>query len=149
MAKYSFRLASLLRLREATRDECRQVLAQVLREDDQLVQRLVDVRTRRAALRADGQSALRPGLLNVERLRDVQRYERSLQTEEAELIEQRTQLAVEIDRRRADSVSADTEVRGLEKLREAGMARHQQEQERADIEQLDEVALRQAVEKLS
>lgn len=149
MAKYSFRLASLLRLREATRDECRQLLAQVLREDDQLAQRLADLRTRRAALLADSQSAVQPGVLNVERLRDAQRYERSLHLEEAELLEQRAKLAIEIDQRRAALVSADTAVRALEKLREAGMLRHQQEQERTDMQQLDEVALRQAVEKLS
>jgi len=149
MAKYTFRLASLLRLREATRDECRQALAQVLRDDDRLVQQLADVRKRRLALRAEGQTAVRPGLLNVERLRDSQRYEQSLHAAETEFLEQRSQLAVEIERRRTALVAADTEVRALEKLREAGLARYQQEQERAEMQQLDEAAQRQAVEKLS
>jgi flagellar FliJ protein len=149
MAKYSFRLASLLRLRESTRDECRQALAEVLGHDDRLVRKIEAVQARRAAQRADGQAARQPGLLNVERLRDAHRYECSLQSEEADLLEQRVQLAGEIDLRRAALVSADAEVRALEKLREAGMARHQQDQERAEIQQLDEVALRQAVEKLS
>ncbi len=149
MAKYSFRLANLLRLRESTRDNCRQLLAQTLRQDDRLVLQLADVRARQVALRADNQLAMQPGLLNVERLRDAQRYERSLQVEEAELLDQRARLAVEIEQRRAALVSADTDVRALEKLREAGMLRYQQEQERADMQRLDEVAQRQAVEKLS
>ena len=146
MAKYSFRLASLLRLREATRDDCRQALAEVLREDDRLAQSLADVQARRAAQIADGQATVRPGLLNVERLRDAQRYQLSLQAEESGLHEQRAQLAGEIDRRRGALVTADTEVRALEKLREAGMERHRQEQERVEGQLLDEVALRMRVE---
>lgn len=149
MAKFSFRLASLLRLREATRDERRQSLAEVLREDDQLADRLVVIRASLAALRDDGQLAARPGLLNVERLRDAQRYELALLAEQQAIAAQRALLADEIERRRLVLVESDTEVRSLEKLREAGLARHQDEQQRDEIYQLDEVAIRQAFEKLS
>ncbi len=40
MAEFRFRLATLLRLRETTRDECRVLLAEACRADEELLDQL-------------------------------------------------------------------------------------------------------------
>ncbi|MBL9122150.1 MAG: hypothetical protein JNG90_00870 [Planctomycetaceae bacterium] len=143
MAGHTFRLASLLRLREARRDDCRLALAAALRADERLESHLAETNLELAQLRTAGQQALQPGVLNLDQLCDQQRDAASARARHSELERQRSALALEIDQLRAALVEADTEVRALEKLREAGEARHAAELERAAALDLDEAALRQ------
>lgn len=147
MAKFSFRLATLLRLREATRDEHRNALANVLRDDALLATRAQQLTAEMSRLRASTGCEVRPGLLNVDRLRDAQRYESQLRAEEQSIAVERAALAEVIEQRRLELVAADTEVRTLEKLREAGLSRHQQEQQLDETKQLDETATLRAAER--
>lgn len=140
MARFQFRLAALLRLREAARDERRAQLAEVFRLAESLAEQL-----RRVAenLREVARSrAVSSGAVDVEKLLAATRYEAVLLVEQAQLERQTTAVAVEIEKRREALVAADRDVRALEKLREAQQTRHRAEQEQKSIKQLDEAALR-------
>jgi flagellar export protein FliJ len=142
MAGFTFRLASLLRVRESLRDEKRLALAQALRADAILENQLHAIQAELALLRADARRAVAGGPLNLDRLLDRQRYELLLRAEETGVQRQRGLLAEEIERRRGALVEADREVRVLEKVRDVQRWRHQQQEQRRELAQLDEIALR-------
>jgi flagellar protein FliJ len=141
MAEFHFRLATLLRLRETVRDECRVQLAESQRADAALEQRLLHVHERQEHLRADCRTAAGPGVVDLGRLREARSYAAALRTEEDSLRQQRAALAIEIQERRDALIEADRDVRMLEKLRENRREQHQQEENRKEARRLDEAAL--------
>lgn len=145
MAKFKFRLATLLRLREAARDERRGELAEAYRVDDVLKQRTDDLHRELDAVRRLCRQAAGPGTVDVDQLLEAQRYELALRFQEKQLRQQREAVAAEIERRRLALVEANREVRVLEKLRENLSERHRQEEGRREIKQLDEVAQQRSV----
>jgi flagellar protein FliJ len=142
MSRFKFRLATLLRLREAARDERRAELAEAYRVDDVLQQRLEGVGDELDCLRELCRRCAGPGAVDVDRLVESQRYELSLKSQQRELQMQRQSVTAEIERRRLALVEANREVRVLENLREKQAARDRQEQNRREIKQLDEVSQR-------
>ncbi len=140
MGKFKFRLATLLRLREATRDERRGELAEAYRLDDLLRQRVDDLGGELGSLLARCRQAAGPGPVDVDQLVEAQRYELALTAQRTELERQREAVAAEIDRRRQALVEANREVRVLQKLREQQTERHRQEENRQEVKQLDEAA---------
>ena len=140
MAKFKFRLATLLRLREATRDERRAELAEAYRADDLLQDHLDRVGRELSRLQAQCRKVAGPGTVNVDRLVEAQRYEVTLRAQQSQLAGQREAVRAEIDRRRQALLAADRDVRLLEKLREKQAQRHRQEENRREIKELDEVA---------
>ncbi|MBN2579312.1 MAG: flagellar export protein FliJ [Pirellulales bacterium] len=145
MPKFHFRLATLLKLRQAERDQRRRELSEALRADDVLQEQLRVVHAEEQWLKNQCRKAAGPGAVDVDCLLEAQRYEWTLRIQERRLTEQKAQLAEEIERRRAALVAADREVKILEKLRDHQAERHRQEENRRDIKQLDEIAQRRAV----
>jgi flagellar protein FliJ len=145
MARFKFRLATLLKLREATRDERRAELAQAYRADDVLRDHSEQVQTELNSLREQCRNAAGPGTIDLDRLIEAQRYEIILKAQQRHLNEQRGRLAAEIERRRVALLAANREVRVLEKLREHQAEQYKQEENRLDIKRLDEVARLQAM----
>jgi flagellar protein FliJ len=145
MARFKFRMATLLKLREATRDERRTELAQAYRADEVLGENLEQVRTELIALEDRCRKAAGPGTIDIDRLIEAQRYEIILKVQQRNLNEQRGRLAAEIERRRVALLAANREVRVLEKLREHQIEQHNQAENRLDIKRLDEVARLQTV----
>jgi flagellar FliJ protein len=140
MAKFKFRLATLLRLREATRDERRAELAEAYRADDLLREHLRRVGRELSWLQGRCRQVAGPGTVDVDRLVEAQRYEVTLRAQESRLTGQRDAIGAEIDRRRQALLAADRDVRLLEKLRQKQAQRHHQEESRREIKELDEVA---------
>jgi flagellar FliJ protein len=140
MAEFKFRLATLLRLREVTRDERRAELAEAYRVDDVLREHLGRVGEELSGLQAQSRQAAGPGTVDVDRLVEAQRYEVTLRAQQHRLNGQREATAREIQRRRQALVAADRDVRLLEKLRQKQARRHRQEEHRREIKELDEVA---------
>ena len=140
MARFKFRLATLLRLREATRDERRTELAEAYRADNLLSEHLDRVGQELSWLRALCRKVAGPGTVDVDRLAETQRYELVLRAQQNQLAGQREAVGAEIDRRRQTLLEADRDVRVLEKLRHKQAQRHRREEERQEIKQLDEVA---------
>jgi flagellar export protein FliJ len=142
MRPFRFRLKTLLRLREAARDERRLALAQALRADAVLEERLTDLRGELSQMRREAREHLIAGTLDVDRLLDRQRFELVLRAEQATVEQQRQLLVREIENRRQALIEADREVRVLEKARNLYQERHQAEAERQELAALDETALR-------
>jgi flagellar export protein FliJ len=145
MARFKFRLATLLKLREAARDERRMELAQAYEADDVLRGHSEHVQTEMNSLIDQCRKAAGPGTIDLDRLIEAQRYEIILKVQQSHLIEQRGRLAAEIERRRVALLAANREVRILEKLREHQAEQYKQEQNRLDVKRLDEVARLQAI----
>jgi len=140
MAKFKFRMATLLRLREAARDQRRTELAEAYRIDDVLKQRRGQISGTLTDLQIECRHVAGPGTVDVDRLVEAQRYELALKAQRNELDRQREAVAAEIERRRQTLVEANRDVRVLEKLREKQSGRHRREENRREIKQLDEVA---------
>lgn len=143
MKPFQFRLVTLLRLREAVRDQRRLQLADALRvgaaleeQSGELEQRLAEARRAQAAP---------AGMVDVDRLLEAQRYELALEMERRRLVRQQETVAQEIAQRRNALVAADQEVRALDKLREAQAQQWQEEHARRESKEMDEVAGRAAV----
>lgn len=142
MAKFRFRLATLLKIRRATRDARYAELGQAYQAATTLAEHRQAVQEKLRAHQRAVRRAASPGTINLERMIQAQRYHAVLKTE-AQLLTSQTQLLEgEIERRREAVAAADRDVRVLEKLRDRQWQRHQQEVWKEDIKQLDEVATR-------
>jgi flagellar protein FliJ len=140
MKVHQFRLATLLRLREAVRDERRQQLAEVFRVADALVTRRNAIDRELAELKQ--RQAAPAGAVDVRRLVDADRYEAVLRDEWRQVDQRRTALGIEIENHREALLAADRDVRALEQLRDAHERRQRADDERRSSKELDEVALR-------
>ena len=143
MAKFKFRLVTLLKLREAARDERRSQLAEAYRVDDVLNERLEEIARQLSGLKDHCRKVIGPGTIDVDQLVEAQQFELALASQRTRLDRQRRTVAEEIERRRQTLVEANRDVRVLEKLREKQAGRHRQEEDRRETKVLDEVAGRQ------
>jgi len=142
MPQFRFRLANLLRLREAARDERRVHLADAHRTDAELQLRQNQTETRLLKLQDDYRTAAGPGAVDVSRLMEGDQYAIGLRMHEEELKRQRQALSCEIELRRQALIEADRDVRSLEILRDNQSQAHRLEEGRQEGKRLDEAALR-------
>lgn len=142
MAKFTFRLATLLRLREAFRDERQVALTEAYHADDVLRQHQEELAAEITGLKGACREAIAPGQVDVDNLLNAHRYEITLRAAGAQLAHRREQIGAEIERRRQALVEANRDVRVLEKLRERQAERHRDEEAHREIKLLDEVASR-------
>jgi flagellar export protein FliJ len=138
---FRFRLATLLRLREADRDERRTQLADAQRAEDIVRARIREIDGELGRLRGETARLSKPGVVNVDELMEIQRYELLLAAERQAALQQRKLVVEEVERRREALVAADREVRVLERLRETQQERHRHEADRQERKQLDESAM--------
>src|SRR5215469_13105120 len=122
MARFQFRLATLLRLRELARDERRAQLAEGLRLADQIRARHDEISSVLESTRKLQSPA--PGPVDVDGLLNATRYELVLRAELRQFEVQAATIAAEIEKRRQALVAADRDVRSLELLRDAQQQRH-------------------------
>jgi flagellar protein FliJ len=144
MSTFHFRLATLLRLRETTRDERRLQLVESERADAELQMRLSRVNVEQKRLERERRTAAAPGEVNLPRVIEADQYVSALRAQEAELVRQRAVLAAEIDRRRQALLDADREVQTLENLRQQQSEAQRLEEGRQEGKRLDEAALQTA-----
>lgn len=145
MSKFKFRLATLLRLREMTRDERRAQLAEAYRVNDVLRSRLEGLDAELQSLRARRRASAQPGEVDVDRLVEAQRYELTLMVQRQEILSQRETVQAEIQRRRQALAEANREVRVLENLRDKQADEHRREEDRRERKRLDEASLQQVL----
>ena len=140
MSTFRFRLATLLKLREKSRDERRRELADGLRALETLQGRIAEVDAQLNELKGVYGDAAKPGQVILDKLLNTQRFEAVLRAELNTYQEQTQLVQDEIQRRRNMLIEADREVRVLEKLREKQLARHEEEQTRQEMKVMDELA---------
>jgi flagellar FliJ protein len=143
MAKFRFRHTDLLAVREAVRDEKRAHLAQAQEAAEKLRLEAERMERELSDLRSFTARASRGGI-DVDRLLEAHRHELVLRAQRQTLADQRRLVEAEVEKRRLALVQADQEVRVLEKLREAQLARHRKAEEQLEMKRLDEVAGRRA-----
>jgi flagellar FliJ protein len=140
MAKYSFRLATLQKVREARRTQQRQALAEAFSAEQVLAENREALAAEEAELREMQRTATQGQYLDVNRLLEAQRYDLLLKARGEELAKQALLLAAETERRRQLLVEADRDVRVLEMLDERHRAEHKQRQQQIELKLLDEAA---------
>jgi flagellar protein FliJ len=140
MARFQFRLKTLLAVRAASRDERRVQLAEAQAEDRELKERRAILERELANQQESVRSGTSPGRLDIDRLITAHRYDMVLRRELQVVLEHEQTLAAEIERRRETLVAADREVRVLEKLRARQHEQFRQQQSLVETKQLDEVA---------
>lgn len=140
MRKFKFRLNTLLRLRELTRDERRGQLAEAYQADEIIADSQHKIQRELDDIQTRGRRAVAPGAIDIDRLLESQRYEVVLGAQKKHASEQRQKVREEIQRRTDFLVEANRQVRVLEELREKQLQRHRQEQDRQEVKLLDEVA---------
>lgn len=141
MARFRFRLESVLKLRRATRDERRAELARAAAAEQVLLERQQQLAEQRAANARHRRAEA--GVLDVDALIAAARFDAALQAQQVVLARQLDAVRAEVHRRQQQLVEADREVRVLERLRELHARQHQQRAEQLQVRDLDEVAARQ------
>jgi flagellar FliJ protein len=142
MKGFEFRLQTLLKVRAAARDECRQQLAKAYRADQILVDHREQLQMELNETKRCARRLIEPGQLQVEQLLNANRYELVLTAQIQQVEQQRSLIATEIEQRRKSLVEADRQLRILEKLKDRQRAEHVDREQRAEIRNLDEIALR-------
>lgn len=137
-----FRLQTVVRLREATRDAARAQLADALRAAELLEQRKADLAARFTELMEQRRRASETA--NTAWLLNAGRYELVLRGDQRSLEENTTQIETEIQRRRQLVSEAEREVKALETLRERALRREQSERAKREARRLDEFASQRA-----
>lgn len=139
---FRFRLATLLKLREQTRDERRLDVAKALEAERVVRERIAAIENELAENEELVRRASRAGTLRVDQLTNGKRYAAILKMQLAELRHQLTQVEQELERRRAALQLADAEVKTLEKLREKQQASADRRVSKLEDLEIDAAALR-------
>lgn len=143
MASFTFRLESLLKLREADRQQRRLELAEAFQAEQLLHTQFEQVADDLRELAVRSRVSASPGRVNVDRLRDTQRYKTVLESQQQLLRQRAEQIGKEVESRREALAASDKEVRVLEKLRTKQMQEHAAANLRREVLHLDEVAIQQ------
>lgn len=130
MARFTFRLESVLAYRRGLRDQVQQVLSQLLREDEEWIRKSEEVEARRAGTMDELKKIVSAGTVNVDQAA-MRRYYAGMTSVELLTIAQQREVVAE-NLRRCREVLAKTEqdVRLLEKLREKQLAEFNEAEER-------------------
>lgn len=142
MKKFKYRLTTLLKLRKATRDERRALLAQAYLALEKLGQQRAMVERQLEETRQAHHVAAAPGEVNVDHLINSDRFQTILKAELQVLAQQTIAIEGEVEKRRQALMLADREVRVLEKLRDTQQGRHMAGLALLENKELDEVASR-------
>lgn len=146
MSNFKFRLQTVLRLRQAVRDERRAELgraqraAEVLREQQERVaaEAIENQNSTRELMIRQASSA---GGVSVDGLLNSHRHALLLKAQSAQLVQQQKQIEIEIGKRQSALVEADRDVRVLEKLQEKGQMEHELHELAIEQRELDEIAV--------
>jgi flagellar export protein FliJ len=142
MPKFTFRLETLLKLRESDRDQCRARLQQAEEAVAVLEDQASELQQQVEQTAGEASSAASPGEIDVDSLVEFRRYGLLLQVQLRQLASQQELVQQEVTRRREELTEADRQVKVLEKLKEHRRAEHVSREHYAEIKQLDEVAQR-------
>lgn len=130
MARFTFRLESVLSYRRGLRDQVQQVLARLLKEDEEWVQKASAVEAKKQEMMDELKQLLSGGRLDVDRAA-MRRYHAGVMTVELQVIAQQREVVAENIRRvREVLAKMEQDVRLLEKLKEKQLAEFNATEER-------------------
>ncbi|TWT86519.1 Flagellar FliJ protein [Pseudobythopirellula maris] len=140
MTPYRFRLQTVERLRAAHRDEQRLRLADAQHAADLLEAQSERLEAEIADLRAGHTRTLGEKSLDIGAVREAQRYELTLRSQQRSLAEQAETIRQETEQRRLALVAAERDVRVLEQLDERLRERHRVAEQQEETKVMDETA---------
>jgi flagellar protein FliJ len=139
MKQFAFQFASLQKLRHNQRDLCRQLLAEVLRRDEELVERRRRAEAERAAQLEELQrSEAGPAVVNVDGSVSRRVYAGQLIGDIARIEHERALLSQQIELCRQALLRADQSLKTLDKLADRRRAEFVYEEERREARDLEE-----------
>ena len=100
MSKFTFRLRTLLKLRESVRDQYRGELAQAFEAERIIEQQSAELADQLKGVHAEKAAGAEPGEIDVDRLLQSNRFELVLRSQQQELADRAKKVAEEVDRRR-------------------------------------------------
>ncbi|HEY4308133.1 MAG TPA: flagellar export protein FliJ [Pirellulales bacterium] len=143
MPNFVFRLQSVLQVRAAQRDQRRQEMAGLLASEQSLQDRLAELDGELHVLSAE--LANWNGAIDLAHRLDVDRYAMILRADRKQVEQAAIELDAKITLKRQELLTADRDVRSLEKLREQQQEAFAADQRRREQRELDEVAARAPV----
>ncbi len=143
MARFRYRLAPLLKIRENVRAERQTELSKAYEAQRIVNEQLEKVKNDIADCLNEGRESILAGRVRIDHLLALRRHEAHLLAQQAHAEGQLVEIGKEIERRRIALMEADREVKVLEKLKEKMKERHHQEELKAELKQMDEIAGRQ------
>lgn len=139
MKHFAFKFASLLKLRHNQRDLCRQLLADVMRRDEELVLRRERTASERAAQLAEvKQAESGRGAIDVDGSVSRRIYAGQLSGDISAIEQERDLVRQQVELCRQALVRADQAVKTLEKLSDRQYAEFTYEEERRESRELEE-----------
>lgn len=145
MRPFRFRLATLLKMRQAVRDDRSAELLKAELAAERLAGRKEELNEELQQLTSSRRTTS-VGPLVVDQLIESQRYEMILLAEEKTLTEQERIIGGEVAKRQETLMEADRKVRVLEKLSEKQKERFDRELARVYSKEMDEIAHRHTAE---
>ena len=142
MGVFHFRLTTLLKMREAERDESRLRLAEALEAERILLAKIEELELERGQVTEQSRVAVQPGVIDLDRLVQASRYEHLLEAQLRVFRDREQQLRTEIGRRRDALLESDRRVKVLEKLRERQLVEFHQRESKKEQQQMDALGLR-------
>ena len=138
MARFMFRLAGVLKLREAVRDERRAFLAEAERLVASLAARLTEIEQERIGLRHERKQPADPARVDIERLLRIHRYDETLQGEQHRVAARLETARADAERRRQGLIEAERDMRALERLHDNQRRCHDDATARREQRELDD-----------
>ena len=138
MKKFAFKLDSLLKLRTNQRDKCQQLLAEVVRRDDELAHTQRETEKDRRAQIDELRSLGGGGGVNVDASVSRRSYAGQLSGSIGYIEADRTTLRRQIELCRQALIRADQAVKSLEKLAEQQRTEFVYTQERVESRELEQ-----------
>lgn len=141
MTRFRFRLDTLVKIREKTRDAAAASVGEVRAAQQVIEQQIADVAQQQQDLMRE-RASQSSGAIQVERLLSMQRYQLQLEGQRNYLLQQRQALQVEHDKRLQVLIEAEKELKVLEKLREQKLQQWTEHQLSIEQKMLDELGSR-------
>ena len=142
MAKFRFRLTTLMRLRQIARDERRQELAALQQLEQSINDQITSLDSQMAELRRRSAAMNQAGSIDVDRLRETVRYQSLLAARRQAALVELENCSTQVHRLRQSLVKADRELKSLEKLQSRQQDRYLKTERKRELRQLDEAGLR-------
>ncbi|MGQ9504033.1 MAG: flagellar export protein FliJ [Thermogutta sp.] len=144
MRKFTFRLATILKLREQEREERKRDLQQAYAAREILFQQQSALAIERQNLSETLRKSLLQGNIDADQMLACRRYETVLNAQRDYLSQQMSVIDKEIEKRQQALVEANRAVRILELLREKQRIAHEKEEATREIKALDEIGNRKS-----
>ncbi len=139
MAGFQFRLESVLKVRESRRDLCRQVLGQVLHEQQKLENQKKRIEAERQSQLDELKSIAQEGQFDVDAMSNRRYYAGQLSSQILEIEHQKAFVSQQIKLCRQALTKADQEVKVIEKLKEKQLSEYTTAQLKKETQELEEV----------